>query len=230
MKSLEIYDTTLRDGTQQEGISITAGDKLAISRLLDELGVAYVEGGWPGANPKDDEFFRRARTELDLTTATRVAFGSTRRAGRPASTDAQNKQAQGPAEPRPPCPTMCRVVLGGDHRPFPASKGSGDDAAFSGAAFQDIFLNANAEPRSGQQGRRPAAVAELDIGFERILPEKLMAKAALTKGHVADGGNQNQLRRGQERAFAHLGPHLDGKSGVQRLAAAVIGGHQAPAF
>ena len=83
MTTLEIYDTTLRDGTQQEGISLTAGDKLAISRLLDELGVAYVEGGWPGANPKDDEFFQRARRELDFTTATLVAFGSTRRAGRP---------------------------------------------------------------------------------------------------------------------------------------------------
>ena len=79
--SAEIYDTTLRDGTQQEGISLTAGDKLAISRLLDDLGVAYIEGGWPGANPKDDEFFPRAKTELDLTTATLVAFGSTRRAG-----------------------------------------------------------------------------------------------------------------------------------------------------
>ena len=89
MTSLEIYDTTLRDGTQQEGISITAGDKLAISRLLDELGVAYVEGGWPGSNPKDDEFFRRARTELDFGTATLVAFGSTRHAGAEAAKDAQ---------------------------------------------------------------------------------------------------------------------------------------------
>ena len=89
MTTLEIYDTTLRDGTQQEGISLTAGDKLMISRLLDELGVAYVEGGWPGANPKDDEFFKRARTELDLETATLVAFGSTRRAGSAAASDAQ---------------------------------------------------------------------------------------------------------------------------------------------
>ena len=79
--SAEIYDTTLRDGTQQEGISLTAGDKLAICRLLDDLGVSYIEGGWPGANPKDDEFFNRAHTELDLTSATLVAFGSTRRAG-----------------------------------------------------------------------------------------------------------------------------------------------------
>ena len=76
---VEIYDTTLRDGTQQEGISLTAGEKLRVARLLDDLGVPYVEGGWPGANPKDDEFFARAVDELDLHTATLVAFGSTRR-------------------------------------------------------------------------------------------------------------------------------------------------------
>ncbi len=77
--TLEIYDTTLRDGSQQEGISLTVADKLRIAGLLDELGVHYVEGGWPGANPKDDEFFRRAHTELDLARAELVAFGSTRR-------------------------------------------------------------------------------------------------------------------------------------------------------
>jgi 2-isopropylmalate synthase len=86
---VEIYDTTLRDGTQQEGISLTAGDKLKVAALLDDLGVAYIEGGWPGANPKDDEFFRRARTELDLETATLVAFGSTRRSGRKPDEDEQ---------------------------------------------------------------------------------------------------------------------------------------------
>jgi len=57
----EIYDTTLRDGSQQEGISLTVGDKLRIASLLDELGVDYVEGGWPGANPKDNEFFHGPR-------------------------------------------------------------------------------------------------------------------------------------------------------------------------
>ncbi len=77
--TLEIYDTTLRDGSQQEGISLTVGDKLRIAQLLDDLGVAYIEGGWPGALPKDDEFFRRARRELDLSNATLTAFGSTRR-------------------------------------------------------------------------------------------------------------------------------------------------------
>jgi 2-isopropylmalate synthase len=76
---LEIYDTTLRDGSQQEGISLTVNDKLRVARLLDDLGVAYVEGGWPGANQKDTEFFARARTELDLRSSILTAFGSTRR-------------------------------------------------------------------------------------------------------------------------------------------------------
>lgn len=79
-EAVEIYDTTLRDGSQREGISLTVEDKLRIAEQLDHLGVHYIEGGWPGANPKDDEFFRRARTDLKLSTSTLVAFGSTRRA------------------------------------------------------------------------------------------------------------------------------------------------------
>lgn len=77
--AVEIYDTTLRDGSQLEGISFTVEDKLRIARQLDRLGVHFIEGGWPGANPKDDEFFTRARTELELANSTFVAFGSTRR-------------------------------------------------------------------------------------------------------------------------------------------------------
>ncbi len=76
---LEIYDTTLRDGSQQEGISLTVNDKLRIAALLDELGVAFVEGGWPGANQKDTEFFARAGSELLLKNSVLTAFGSTRR-------------------------------------------------------------------------------------------------------------------------------------------------------
>jgi 2-isopropylmalate synthase len=78
-RRVEIYDTTLRDGSQLEGISLTVDDKLRIAEQLDWLGVDYIEAGWPGANPKDDETFRRARTELAPTTSTLVAFGSTRR-------------------------------------------------------------------------------------------------------------------------------------------------------
>src|SRR5687768_16759764 len=78
-ESVDIYDTTLRDGSQQEGLSLTVDDKLRVAAQLDLLGVAYIEGGWPGANPKDDEFFQRAPAELKLSTATLTAFGSTRR-------------------------------------------------------------------------------------------------------------------------------------------------------
>jgi 2-isopropylmalate synthase len=76
---VEIYDTTLRDGSQLEGISLTVDDKLRIAEQLDWLGVDFIEAGWPGANPKDDEFFARAPSELSLDSSTLVAFGSTRR-------------------------------------------------------------------------------------------------------------------------------------------------------
>ncbi|HEY6790203.1 MAG TPA: citramalate synthase, partial [Trebonia sp.] len=84
-----VYDTTLRDGAQQEGLNLTVADKLVIARHLDELGVGFIEGGWPGAIPKDTEFFRRAATELNLKHATLAAFGSTRKAGVRAADDPQ---------------------------------------------------------------------------------------------------------------------------------------------
>src|SRR5689334_22526853 len=82
-----VYDTTLRDGAQQEGLNLSVADKLAIARQLDGLGVGFIEGGWPGANPKDTEFFARARDELDLRNAQLAAFGATRRAGVKAADD-----------------------------------------------------------------------------------------------------------------------------------------------
>lgn len=80
MSEVFIYDTTLRDGTQREEISLSVEDKLGIARRLDEFGVHYIEGGWPGSNPKDVEFFARARA-LELEQARIAAFGSTRRKG-----------------------------------------------------------------------------------------------------------------------------------------------------
>ncbi|HXH23255.1 MAG TPA: citramalate synthase [Dehalococcoidia bacterium] len=82
---VQLYDTTLRDGAQMEGISLSVEDKLRIAKKLDELGVHFIEGGWPGANPKDVEFFQRA-PDLRLR-AKLVAFGSTRRAGGEAAND-----------------------------------------------------------------------------------------------------------------------------------------------
>ena len=86
-EAVDIFDTTLRDGSQQEGLSLTVDDKLRVAEQLDHLGVTFIEGGWPGANHKDEEFFARAPAELRLSTATLVAFGSTRRAGVKAEDD-----------------------------------------------------------------------------------------------------------------------------------------------
>lgn len=77
-KKIEIYDTTLRDGNQGEGVNLSLGDKLDITRALDAIGVDFIEGGWPGSNPKDDEYFIRVR-DLDLESVKIVAFGSTHR-------------------------------------------------------------------------------------------------------------------------------------------------------
>jgi 2-isopropylmalate synthase len=76
---IQIYDTTLRDGTQREGISLSGSDKIRIAKKLDELGVAFIEGGWPGSNPKDVEFFERAH-DIQWEHALVAAFGSTCRA------------------------------------------------------------------------------------------------------------------------------------------------------
>ena len=77
--AVEVFDTSLRDGAQREGISYSLEDKLRIARKLDELGVHFIEGGWPGSNPKDAAFFERVREEK-FTHAKIVAFGATRRA------------------------------------------------------------------------------------------------------------------------------------------------------
>src|SRR4030067_927582 len=74
--TIQIYDTTLRDGTQRPDISLSASDKLNIARRLDDLGVAFIEGGWPGSNPKDVEFFQRAAA-MTWNRAVITAFGAT---------------------------------------------------------------------------------------------------------------------------------------------------------
>jgi len=90
-KSVEVLDTTLRDGAQGVGVSFTLNDKLRIAELLDILGVDYIEGGWPSSNPKDKEFFKKAK-ELSLSHSKLAAFGSTRKKGVKPHED-QNLQA-----------------------------------------------------------------------------------------------------------------------------------------
>ena len=87
--AFHIYDTTLRDGAQQEGLNLSVQDKLTIAKHLDELGVGFIEGGWPGANPKDTEFFARVAKEIKFKNAQFVAFGATRRPLVKAGDDAQ---------------------------------------------------------------------------------------------------------------------------------------------
>ena len=82
MSDLHVYDTTLRDGAQQEGLNLSVSDKLAIAAHLDELGVGFIEGGWPGANPKDTEFFARAATEQERGHDHRREEGDVGEAGR----------------------------------------------------------------------------------------------------------------------------------------------------
>ena len=75
---LELFDTTLRDGTQGEGVNLSVDDKIRIAKKLDEFGINIIEGGWPGSNPRDKEFFKKAKS-LNLTQANICSFGSTAR-------------------------------------------------------------------------------------------------------------------------------------------------------
>ena len=88
------FDTTLRDGTQGESVSFSVDDKLVIAQKLDELGIDYIEGGWPGSNPKDKEFFERAK-DLKLHHAKLTAFGATRFAKNPVEQDRNVRGAAG---------------------------------------------------------------------------------------------------------------------------------------
>ncbi len=90
MQNIFLYDTTLRDGAQQDRISFSLNDKIAIARRLDKLGIHYIEGGWPGSNPKDSDFFREV-AKIRLRKARISAFGSTRRADKKANRDANFK-------------------------------------------------------------------------------------------------------------------------------------------
>src|SRR3989338_8165427 len=87
---LKLYDTTLRDGTQAEDINFSVEDKVRIAQKLDELGIHYIEGGWPGSNLRDIQFFKEMKS-VKLASSTLVAFGSTRRAGTKPRNDANIK-------------------------------------------------------------------------------------------------------------------------------------------
>ena len=172
--AFHVFDTTLRDGAQREGISYSVSDKLAVARLLDELGVGFIEGGWPGAMPKDTEFFARAAAgELKLANAQLVAFGATRKPG-------INARRRRPGPGAAGLPGAGRVP-GGQVRCPSRQGGPADDE--------------RGEPRDGPRHRRllrpqrPAGVRGL-----RALLRRLQARPRLRRGPPEDG-----VRRGRER-------------------------------
>ena len=227
--SVEIYDTTLRDGTQQEGISLTARDKLKIAKLLDTLGVAYIEGGWPGAHPKDDEFFQRAKTELELEHSTLVAFGATRK-----SSSLPQDDEQLAALLAADTDVICLVGKTWDYHVEHALRTSNDEAvAMIGDSVE--YLRA--------QGRRVFFDAEHFFDGYRANPE--FAVAALRTAHDAgaervvlcdtNGGFlSHEVQRivgevGEALGDATLGCHFHNDSGMavgNSITAVLEGVHQ----
>ena len=87
MNNIDAYDVTLRDGTQGEGVSFSVEDKIRVALKIDELGIKYIEGGWPGSNDRDEAFFKKIKNER-LINSKLTAFGSTRRANNNCDNDA----------------------------------------------------------------------------------------------------------------------------------------------
>src|SRR3954467_8908979 len=201
----QVFDTTLRDGAQREAISYSVVDKLAVARLLDEFGVGFIEGGWPGAMPKDTEFFRRARTELNLKHAVFVAFGATRKAGVRVQDDPQVR-ALLDAE----TPVVCLVAKSDVRHVREALRTTleenlamvADTVAFFVAHGRRVFLDCEhffdgyaADPDYGVRALETAFAAGAEVG-------------------VLCGTNGGQPPRGLGRIVADVRSRLDGKLGI----------------
>ena len=174
--AFHVFDTTLRDGAQREGISYSVADKLAVARLLDQIGVGFIEGGWPGAMPKDTEFFARAADgELALTNAVLVAFGATRKPGVAVEDD---RQVQALLDSRA---TVITLVAKSDVRHVTGALRTtleenlamvADTVAFLRAHGRRVFLDCEHffdgykhDPGYGVQVLQAAAGAGADVGI-----------------------------------------------------------------
>ena len=182
-EAVDIFDTTLRDGSQQEGLSLTVDDKLRVAEQLDHLGVTFIEGGWPGANPKDEEFFARAPAELRLSTATLVAFGSTRRAGvRPEDDEVLRHLVKANTE------AVCIVAKASEVHVTDALRTTLDEAVSMAAESVDL------PPRTRAPGllRRRALLRRLP-GQSRVQPP------GAPGGRGGGGGGPRALRHERRR-------------------------------
>ncbi|HEX3612123.1 MAG TPA: citramalate synthase [Sporichthyaceae bacterium] len=171
--AFHVYDTTLRDGAQGEGMALTVADKLAIAQHLDDLGVGFIEGGWPGALPKDTEFFARAQQELKLRNSVLTAFGSTRKADGKAADDPQVAALRDSG-----AGTICLVAKSHDRHVLRALKTTLDEnlamirdtVAHLRAAGRRVFVDAEhffdgyaANPHYALEVVRTAAEAGADV-------------------------------------------------------------------
>ena len=214
-EAVDIFDTTLRDGSQQEGLSLTVDDKLRVAEQLDHLGVAYIEGGWPGANPKDDEFFRRAPSELRLHTSTLVAFGSTRRAGVK-------------AEPTRPCcaswstadtPVVCIVAKSWDRHVTDALRTILDEAVAMVADSVDVLRRATASgcsstpsTSSTATGTTPSSRCGCSAAAEEAGAEALVL-CDTNGGTLPDDVGAQWPRRAVTGPSAQIGIHCHNDTG-----------------
>lgn len=211
-KSVQIYDTTLRDGSQQEGLSLSVDDKLRVAAQLDHLGVHFIEGGWPGANPKDDEFFARAAKELNLTHAELVAFGSTRRAGTKAPEDKTLARLLEAGTS-----TVCIVAKAWDYHVDQALRTTLDEAVAMAADSVSYLVS---------QGRR--VILDAEHFFDGYRSNPAFALDLLRAAHSAgaetlvlcdtNGGSlpdhvQEVVAAVTERLEAPIGVHLHNDSG-----------------
>ncbi|HEV2885905.1 MAG TPA: citramalate synthase [Jatrophihabitans sp.] len=221
-----VFDTTLRDGAQREGISYSVADKLAVARLLDSLGVGFIEGGWPGAVPKDTEFFARAADgELSLRYATLVAFGATRKAG---VAVAEDPQVQALLDSRAPVVTLvAKSDVWHDERALRTSREENlamvsDTVGYLAAAGRRVFVDCehffdgySHDPDYGLRVLDAAAAAGADVG---VLCD--------TNGGMLPMGISEVVSAVRARTGIRLGIHTQNDTGcaVANTLAAVAAG------
>ncbi|WP_448061482.1 citramalate synthase [Cellulomonas hominis] len=205
---VDVYDTTLRDGAQQEGMNLTVADKLAIAPLLDDLGVGYIEGGWPGAIPKDTEFFARAAKELDLQHAELAAFGATRKPGVEAWHDPQVRALIDSGAP------VVTLVAKSDIRHV--------ERALRTTGTENLAMVADTVRLLVQEGRRVVLDAEhffdgyrFDAGYTRQVVE--VALGAGAEVVVLCDTNGGMLPAGVTRVVTELRAALAGAGAAGRL-------------
>ncbi len=202
-----VFDTTLRDGAQREGISYSVTDKIAVARLLDELGVGFIEGGWPGAMPKDTEFFARAAEgELALRHAKLVAFGATRKAGVPVKEDAQVRALLDAQTP------VVTLVAKSDVRHVTKALRTtleenlamvGDTVAFLVAEGRRVFLDCE-HFFDGYQTDRDYGVRVLDAAFQAGADVGVLCD---TNGGMLPMGIRDVVTEVVQRAGGRIGIH-----------------------